>query len=159
MRTSVRRSEKGFTLIELGIVVAVIAILATVVLFGRGFLTSAGTSKGIEAINSIRKAAATYNGVTGGNGAMDAADCLNDLAERELLPPAALTASQPWVVGGVTISSCTITGGTNLNVVVDPGDGTTAADMQTAVGDGGKQTGCATAFGIAGSVLTMCFAL
>jgi prepilin-type N-terminal cleavage/methylation domain-containing protein len=58
--------ERGFSLIELGIVVAVIAILATVVLVGRGFLQSSRVSKMVEVVDTIAKGMATYAGTNGG---------------------------------------------------------------------------------------------
>ncbi len=63
-RVSMR--ERGFSLIELGIVVAVIAILATVVLVGRGFLQSSRVSKMVEVLDTIAKGSAVYAGTNGG---------------------------------------------------------------------------------------------
>jgi prepilin-type N-terminal cleavage/methylation domain-containing protein len=59
-------SERGFTLIELGIVIAVIAVLATVVLFGRGFIQAARASKTSEGLDVVRKGANTIAGIQGG---------------------------------------------------------------------------------------------
>ena len=62
-----KKSEAGFTLIELGIVIAVIAILATVVLVGKGFIDSSKVSKAVDAVDVLRKAASTISGVSGGH--------------------------------------------------------------------------------------------
>ncbi|HEY3451480.1 MAG TPA: prepilin-type N-terminal cleavage/methylation domain-containing protein [Myxococcales bacterium] len=62
-----RRHARGFSLIELGIVIAVIAVLAAVVIFGRGFIAAGRVSKAVEGFNSIRKAGATLAGLRGGS--------------------------------------------------------------------------------------------
>ncbi len=82
-----RRLESGFTLIELGIVIAVIAVLATAVLVGRGFIMSARVGKVVEAIDTVVKAANTYAGQTGGVlPASASTDLLGVLQDRNLVP-------------------------------------------------------------------------
>jgi prepilin-type N-terminal cleavage/methylation domain-containing protein len=84
MRT--RKNQRGFSLIELGIVIAVIAVLTTVVLVGRGFILSARTSKVVEALDSIAKSNKVYAGQFGGVFPTTDNDIMNNLSTRMLLP-------------------------------------------------------------------------
>ena len=81
-----RKGQRGFSLIELGIVVAVIAILATVVLVGRGFLESSRVSKMVEVIDTIAKGTAVYAGTNGGEIPTAPVNYLNALELRALVP-------------------------------------------------------------------------
>jgi prepilin-type N-terminal cleavage/methylation domain-containing protein len=93
-----RRAQRGFSLIELGIVVAVIAVLAAVVLVGRGFLNSARVSKVTEGIGVTKKAAATVAGLQGGRFPVTSTgNELGGLSQRQLVP--ALTNSV-WQLQG-----------------------------------------------------------
>jgi prepilin-type N-terminal cleavage/methylation domain-containing protein len=68
MMTMIRsKRQAGFTLIELGIVIAVIAILAAVVIVGRGFINSAKVSKAVDQVDVMRKAVSTIGGARGGD--------------------------------------------------------------------------------------------
>jgi prepilin-type N-terminal cleavage/methylation domain-containing protein len=102
-----RRSRRGFSLIELGIVIAVIAVLAAVVVFGRGFILAARVTKAVDASNSVRKAASTFAGLNGGalSGiANPTASQLATLAARGLIAP--LPAGQTtWTVSGAVGST------------------------------------------------------
>jgi prepilin-type N-terminal cleavage/methylation domain-containing protein len=94
------RAERGFSLIELGIVIAVIAVLAAVVIFGRGFINSARITQGVNAANSVRKGASSYAGLQGGTlpsaGTAGQADDIVTLGNRSLLP----VQVSPWYVSG-----------------------------------------------------------
>lgn len=92
-----RRRARGFSLIELGIVIAVIAVLAAVVIFGRGFITAARVTKAVEASNTVRKGASTFAGLLGGTLRTTGQNQLAPLQQRGLLP--ALT-NGVWVVAG-----------------------------------------------------------
>jgi prepilin-type N-terminal cleavage/methylation domain-containing protein len=59
------RRLRGFTLIELGVATAAIAILMTSVLMGRGFIEASRHAKMVDAIDQLRKAAQTYSGMKG----------------------------------------------------------------------------------------------
>ena len=97
------RGVRGFSLIELGIVIAVIAVLAAVVIFGRGFIVASRVSKLVEAANTVRKGASTYAGLMGGslNPAETPQSGIVKLANRQLLPPL-IPATNTWVVSGPT---------------------------------------------------------
>jgi prepilin-type N-terminal cleavage/methylation domain-containing protein len=92
-----RRMRRGFSLVELGIVIAVIAVLAAVVIFGRGFIQSARVTKAVDACNTVRKAGSTFAGVQGGV-VRGAGNRIQALVDRGLLP--ALGAGGAWVVSG-----------------------------------------------------------
>ncbi len=92
-----RRMRRGFSLVELGIVIAVIAVLAAVVIFGRGFISAARITKAVDAANTARKAASTFAGTSGGAFRPNANSQLQVLSDRGLLPPVAAGA---WTVSG-----------------------------------------------------------
>jgi prepilin-type N-terminal cleavage/methylation domain-containing protein len=118
------RGVRGFSLIELGIVIAVIAVLAAVVIFGRGFIVASRVSKLVEAANTVRKGASTYAGLMGGSlsPAVTPAVGISALSTRQLLPP---LNNNLWVVSGptpATTESFVITG-VGLGQIPGPGGG------------------------------------
>lgn len=67
MRRRQRASSRGFTLIETMVVVLIIAVLATLAVYGvRKYMMAAKTSEPIEIINSIRAAQEAYKDETFG---------------------------------------------------------------------------------------------
>lgn len=101
IRLAARRArEAGFSLIELGIVIAVIAVLATVVIMGRGFIMASRVTKAVEATNTVRKAGATYVGLQGGQVDASTANELGNLRSRGLIPAENPTGQVRWIVSG-----------------------------------------------------------
>lgn len=99
--TSLRRlsrtaRERGFSLIELGIVLAVIAVLGTVVVASVGYLGAARQQACVELVQAIRKAAQNYamrhhNGIAFGRNRTD--NLLSNLRVENFLPNETKT---PW---------------------------------------------------------------
>ncbi|MCA2980680.1 MAG: prepilin-type N-terminal cleavage/methylation domain-containing protein [Myxococcaceae bacterium] len=89
--------RRGFSLVELGIVIAVIAVLAAVVIFGRGFISSARITKAVDAANTARKAGSTFAGLNGGV-VRAAGDQLQNLSQRGLIPT--VPVGQAWTISG-----------------------------------------------------------
>jgi len=98
LRRNRRTAARGFSLIELGIVIAVIAVLASVVIFGRGFIVAGRVSKAVEGLTTVRKAGAAYAGLQGGTVTASTGPEITSLANRSLLPEPAKAGS--WVVAG-----------------------------------------------------------
>jgi hypothetical protein len=86
MKTRPQRQHKtrGFTLVELGIVVGVISLLASSVLAGRGFIRAAEHTKITSEIDKIYKAVDNYAGRRGGT-LQESLDILPALIERQLI--------------------------------------------------------------------------
>lgn len=65
MQASARRSQAGFTLVEMMVVVALVGILATIAVYGvRKYVFSSKTSEAIEMIGAIKAAQETYKDET-----------------------------------------------------------------------------------------------
>ncbi len=92
MRNRSKRS-RGFTLIELGIVIAVIAVLAIVVLAGTGFMQSSRLGKANDFVGKLQDAIATLSGRRGGTLA-NLPPCPQALIQRQLVPNNFNTPSQ-----------------------------------------------------------------
>ena len=88
----IRGSSKtrGFTLIELGIVVAVIALLASGVMAGQGFIRTTKVNRAVQSIQNVRKAVNAYVAGRGGpdnisSWATEDLSLLEQLQQRHLL--------------------------------------------------------------------------
>lgn len=84
-----QHKTRGFTLVELGIVVGVISILASSVLAGQGFIRAARINSIAHEITNIRKAIAVYAGRRGGTLPYDNRgqneDLIQQLTDRNLI--------------------------------------------------------------------------
>ena len=60
------KEDRGFTLIELGIVIAILAILSGTVFAGKGFLRATQLSTVVQDISALRRAVDVYIGRRGG---------------------------------------------------------------------------------------------
>ncbi len=146
-----RRHPRGFSLIELGIVIAVIAVLAAVVIFGRGFISAGRVSKTVEGFNAVRKAGATLAGLRGGSFSGDArsqGNEINGLGRRGLLS-LKNPSDNTWTMAGTTgdqgtefcaedirFDSVNVGSNVGVNAVVvrlRAPDGTAAEDVWTSV--------------------------
>ncbi|HEY3451479.1 MAG TPA: type II secretion system protein [Myxococcales bacterium] len=99
------KSPRGFSLIELGIVIAAIAVLSTVVLLGSGFMNAAKARNAMELISTLRQAAKQFaarnnNGVTYYDTKASPPDkhklSLKSLGKENLVPDPLLS---PWGTG------------------------------------------------------------
>jgi type II secretory pathway pseudopilin PulG len=130
-------------LIELGIVIAVIAVLAAVVTFGRGFIAASRVSKAVEGMATIRKAGATYAGLQGGTFAKASTQSeVAKLQARSLIPKLATDAANEWTISGSGTSAFKVTGvwfdqlqtGTAVAIVVSAPEQVGAEDLFNSVG-------------------------
>jgi len=98
-RPLLRRSRpSGFSLIELGIVIAVIAVLGTVVIGSVGYLRAARQQSCAELVQAIRKASQSYsmryfNGIAYASRGRETEELFQKLLARGFLPMETRT---PW---------------------------------------------------------------
>ena len=102
LKNKKKMQTNGFTLIELGIVVAVISLLASGVMAGTGFINAAKVTKAVDAVDKTRLAVETYVARRGGvwqeSEVLDSGDYYTALVDRQLVP------EMPWHVGDMTVS-------------------------------------------------------
>ena len=107
---------QGFTLIELGIVVAAISLLASGVMAGKGFMDAAKITKAVDAVDKTRLAVETYVARRGGvwldAEALEQGDYVTALVDRQLVP------EMPWQVGDMSVSFVMYGANPNLDAVV-----------------------------------------
>ena len=102
------RRYGGFTLVELLVMIAVIAVLAGILIFGRGFIAAGRITKAVEGMDIIRKSASTYAGQVGGALTTSTNSELPTLSNRQLLPTLD-SATSTWFVSGAGTDSISIT--------------------------------------------------
>ena len=101
-----RKREQGFSLIELGIVIGVIAILITVVAVGQGFILTSRVTKAVDAVDVIRKATSTISGTGGGQFPTNStANEMGGLQTRGFIPASPWTPMQGFVINNVQWST------------------------------------------------------
>ena len=102
LKNKKKMQTNGFTLIELGIVVAVISLLTSGVMAGTGFINAAKITKAVDAVDKTRLAVETYVARRGGVWqefeALEQGDYFTALVDRHLVP------EMPWQVGDMEVS-------------------------------------------------------
>ena len=95
---NISRSQRGFTLTELGIVIGVIAVMMTVVFVGRGMLTSARIGNCVQLVRTIRDGARSYAMRTTGGVAYTGISIVA-LQNQQILPAVPITDLNPFNLG------------------------------------------------------------
>lgn len=124
MRKRVKGS-RGFTLIELGIVIAVIAVLAVVVLAGTGFMESSRLGKANDFVGKLQDSIATLAGRRGGQ-LTGLGGCPAELLARSLTPPNFNVPGQVIPNWGF---NCAFAGPTSYTITVTAENPTAGADL------------------------------
>jgi len=164
-----QRSRAGFSLVELGIVIAVIAVLASVVMVGKGYLDAAKEKAAVDLVQAIRSsgqayAMRNYNGIAFGKSeAFDVPGniSLGILKTEHFLP---IDTKTPWESaadkGDIKISpdggtfcvqyggqNCTICGGPSspacIRIEFDTPNKDVCADLTTTLGKTAAACSCA----------------
>jgi prepilin-type N-terminal cleavage/methylation domain-containing protein len=107
-----RHAQAGFSLIELGIVIAVIAVLTGVVIFGKGYLDAAKKKAAVDLVQAIRAAGQqfamrNYSGIAFGKSeAFDVPEnvSMGRLKADNFLPIETTTPWAPTVDGDIKVS-------------------------------------------------------
>ena len=128
-----RCRSHGFTLVELSIVVAVMAVLAMVVLSGRGFVQASMVTKAAQGVQHLKKATVNYVGRRGGQ--VDNKTNLTDLAARQLI---VLDRHNKMLLGNVAfkvkeMSLSESAAGAHLVITVETPTAQTLADLHAAL--------------------------
>lgn len=154
--------KRGFTLVELGVVLAVIAVLSLVLISARFFIESAKIGSAVQMVNSVRTASRAYaKRVCGGIGfggagcAAPGAVSIANLQAQSLVPgPPAGAMCSPWCAGCNPPVICGVgvipaaPANTNIRIgVCAPNDAATRADIISAL----SQVGTAGAGGPCGA--------
>tara|TARA_Y100001934_G_C12142785_1_gene673356 strand:- start:259 stop:774 length:516 start_codon:yes stop_codon:yes gene_type:complete len=136
------KNSKGFTLVELGIVIGVMAVLATGVLLGHGFAQASKVTKAAQGVQHLKKATVNYVGRRGGE--IDTKTVLSDLATRELI---VLDRYNQMVLGNVAfkvkeMSLSETTDGAHLEITVATPTAQTLADLHAALHQDANYSSC-----------------
>ena len=136
------KNSKGFTLVELGIVIGVMAVLATGVLLGHGFAQASKVTKAAQGVQHLKKATVNYVGRRGGE--VDANTALTDLARRQLI---VLDRNNQMVLGNAAfkvkeMSLSETTDGAHLEITVATPTAQTLADLHGALHQDASYSSC-----------------
>ena len=132
----------GFTLVELSIVVAVMAVLAMGVLLGQGFAQASKVTKAAQGVQHLKKATVNYVGRRGGQ--VDNKTNLTDLATRQLI---VLNGDNKMLLGNVAfkvneISLSEGAAGAHLQITVETPTAQTLADLRAALHQDASYSSC-----------------